>query len=55
MGEVICITCRQGESYCVCVFTPDRIHRLRYLTDLLSSEITEVNKMKKKEKMNRDE
>jgi hypothetical protein len=54
MGEVICITCRQGESYCVCVFTPARIHRLRYLTDLLTSEINEVNKMKKKEKELKD-
>lgn len=37
MGEVICITCRQSESFCVCVRPP--LERLTELTRLLEMEI----------------
>lgn len=44
MGEVICITCRQSESYCVCVHPP--LERMRELTKLLEMEIAKDAKEK---------
>ncbi len=37
MGEVICISCRQSERFCVCVRPP--FERLIELTRLLEIEI----------------
>ncbi len=43
-SEVICITCRQGERFCVCVRDP--IARLRELTKLLEMEIAKGKELK---------
>lgn len=44
MGEVICITCRQSESFCVCVRPP--LERMAELTKLLEMEIAKDAKEK---------
>lgn len=44
MGEVICITCRQGERFCVCIRPP--LERMRELTKLLEMEIAKDKELK---------